>query len=230
MSINDQFKHLFKPEVQHAANELIKKKMVYLQIGSDTQIDASVRGTTPVKVALRSESIASPDISVDCTCKSAQKGTFCKHIWAVLEIAVEKSPDFFEMKTDLQKSSLFSQMTVKPPSPAQTDFKQKQADFRKQAYQTQKQRAKDRKSDRASSDRKISVKTSTFSQSLPDEVKAALSYFEVNGFPLNVPVDDVTVNNAKRILSRVFHPDKGGTHEEMLELLRHAKALVDFRL
>ena len=228
--MTDRFNHLFKPEVRNAASLLIKKNLVYLQIGSDTQIDASIRGTAPVKVALRTESIEATEIFADCTCKASAKGSLCKHIWAVLELASEKSPDFFEMKTDLQKATHFSASPGRRVSTSQSDFQQKQADYRKQSYQTRKQRVKDRKLDQAAVDRKQSIKSSAFSQSLPDEVKAALTYFEKNGFLMNVPVDESTVNNAKRILSRVFHPDKGGAHEEMLELLRHAKTLNEFRL
>ena len=54
----------------------------------------------------------------------------------------------------------------------------------------------------------------------------ALKYFSENGFPLGYPADQDELIKAKRILSNVFHPDKGGAHEEMLELIRNFKLLT----
>ncbi len=233
MTILEQFSHFFKPDVRKAGDDLLKRKVVFLQIGSDTQIDASVRGTTLSRVSFRTDAIESETFKVDCTCKASKKGQFCKHVWAVLEMSSEKSPDFFESKTELEKAELVVEPASKAGSPVratQTNFKEKQDEYRKRAYETQKQRAKDFKANRSSQARAESIKTSAFLQALPDEVKSALAYFEVNGFPMTLPVDDITLATAKRVLSRVFHPDKGGTHDEMLELLRHSSCLIKFRL
>ena len=224
MSVSDTFAHFFKPEVRNEAADLLSKKHVYLQIGSDTQIDASVRGTTPSKISFRSDSIESETFEVDCSCKASKKGVFCKHIWAVLTAAQETSADFFENKTNIEKGDLLKS------SIQNEKLKEKQSEYRKQAYEAQKQRAKNLKDERKSRDRAESIKSSAFTQALPDEVKSALAYFELNGFPMTLPVDEPTVTNAKRVLSRVFHPDKGGAHDEMLELLRNADLLLKFRL
>ncbi len=236
MSAEDPFSHFFKPEVRHAADELLKKKSVFLKLGSDTQIEGSVRGTTLLRVTFRAASIESETFLVDCSCPASKKGQFCKHVWAVLVLARVKSPDFFESKTAIEKDDLLKSKT----SPAraadpefaerQANLKNKQADYRKQAYQAQKQRAKNLKSDRAAREQRESIKTSAFSLNLPEDVKAAFAYFEVNGFALTLPVDEITLNNAKRVLSRVFHPDKGGSHAEMIELLKQSNVLLKFRL
>ncbi|MES2855042.1 MAG: hypothetical protein V4692_04215, partial [Bdellovibrionota bacterium] len=108
---------------------------------------------------------------------------------------------------------------------SETRFKEKQAEYRKQAYQAQKERAKEYKAARSGASEKSSKSKPHF----PAKVEAALKYFEVNGFPMELPASDVEINQAKRVLSRVFHPDKGGTHEEIVELLKHAEVLLQYR-
>jgi uncharacterized Zn finger protein len=222
------FEHFFKPEVRRAATDLISGGAVYLKIGSDTQIDASVKASTPLKVAFRAESIESESFTVDCSCKPAGKGQLCKHIWATLVLSLAKTPDFFDSKKTLEKVNSFATVNGASMSPAalqrQSDFKASQDDYRKAAYQRQKARAKELKAGRA--DIKEESKAQRF---LPEAVQESLKYFELNGFPLTLPVDESELSNAKRILSRVFHPDKGGTQDEILELLRHADILNKHR-
>jgi hypothetical protein len=40
--------------------------------------------------------------------------------------------------------------------------------------------------------------------------------------------DEAIATEAKKKLSRVFHPDKGGTTEEMVELNRNCELVLDF--
>jgi hypothetical protein len=61
----------------------------------------------------------------------------------------------------------------------------------------------------------------------PAPVQESLDYFSANGFPL----DDLNMTallNARKLLSRVFHPDKGGTHDEILELNSHFNVLESY--
>ena len=248
MSVETNWEHFFKPEVRKAGESLLKKGAVFLKLGSDVQVDSYIRGSTSAKVSFRSDSISSNEFSVDCSCALSKKGQFCKHIWATLLLVENKTPDFLESKTSFEKvmrassSSATAQPladtvlddTVSPRakviSQSQIDYKKRQADFRKQAYQDQKQRMKLFKSKTVSS-KKVSFKEAGDSQAiadLPDRIRAAANYFKDNGFPMAPPFDDVAVNQAKRVLSTVFHPDRGGTHEEMLELLGHAKALLGY--
>ena len=222
------FEHFFKAEVRSSAAELIASGAVYLKLGADTQIDASVKASTPLKVAFRAESIQSESFTVDCSCKPSSKGQFCKHIWATLVLSLAKTPDFFDSKKTMEKVNTFESSKGASLSPAaaqrQIDFKASQADYRKEAYQRQKTRAKEMKAGRTG------VKEETKAQRfLPEAVQESLKYFELNGFSLSLPVDESALNNAKRILSRVFHPDKGGTQDEILELLRHADILNKHR-
>jgi hypothetical protein len=234
------FEHFFKPEVRAAAEGMVADGAVYLKLGSDTQIDANVKATPVVKVAFRARAIADEEFTADCTCSASKKGQYCKHIWATLLVAIEKSPDFFDSKKTISKVDGFSiAAAAKASSPKsdsqraaqavteqrQAEFKQKQSDYRKDAYQKQKVRAKEFK---AARDGQASGK-SKLSSFLPGDVQTALKYFEENGFPLAVPVDPGALGNAKRILSRVFHPDKGGTQAEILELLKHADVLLAHR-
>lgn len=221
---------LFKPEVRNAGENLVAKDSVVVKQATDKQVEGYVKsGTSFAKVSFWSGSIAAESFTVDCSCSYAQKGRLCRHVWALLLKASEQFPDFFENKRALEKGSRAeatasgSKKTEKPKyvSPKAAEYKQRQADSRKQAYQVQKARAKALKQESRSGS-KSSSKTP-----VSEKVAAALKYFEANGFPIELPADAEQIQSAKRILSRVFHPDKGGTNDEMLELLRHSKVLLD---
>ncbi len=234
----DQFAHFFKPEVRNAGDELVSEKAVYLKIGSDTQIEASVNGSTLSQVTFRSTSIEAPNFTVDCSCKTSAKGTMCKHIWAVLNLASEKQPDFFVNKSSMEKIESFEEKAKKPVTPEsakrqqefadrQQALKQRAADARKQQYQIQKARAKERKGETPKGTfGKAKEKSQKSTQSMSDDVKQALIYFEANGFTLELPINEEELSSAKRVLSRVFHPDKGGTQDEVVELNHHVSVLL----
>ncbi|NJM09449.1 MAG: hypothetical protein HC883_00680 [Bdellovibrionaceae bacterium] len=61
----------------------------------------------------------------------------------------------------------------------------------------------------------------------PEPVQEALVYFKDNGFPLDPP-ELADLVNAKKILSRVFHPDKGGSHEEAITLNQNYEILLEY--
>ena len=243
--MNESFAHFFKPEVQNAGEQLAAKNAVFLKIGSDTQIDASVKGSALSQVAFRSRAIDANEFTVDCSCKASAKGTMCKHIWSVLTVAKEKQPDFFENKTSIEKVDALrakSAASQKPATPEaakrqqefadrQAALKERAAEARKQQYQIQKARAKERKGETPKgSFGKAKEKPAPKSQQfISDDVKDALKYFELNGFPLELPINDEDLSAAKRVLSRVFHPDKGGSQEEVVELNRNVETLLKHR-
>jgi hypothetical protein len=212
--LEKKWEHFFKPEVRKAGRDLLAKKIVVLGIASDRHIEAFIRSSTAYKVVFKSDSIASPEFTVDCNCSLAKKGQFCKHIWATLVLACQESGDFFDSKKTIEKKT-----NPKLVSQKQIEFKNKQNEYRKQLYQVQKNRAKNLKEKKASQ---------AFQADLPAEVLAATKYFQQNGFPMDLPFQPEAINNAKRILSRIFHPDKGGSQEEILTLLAHADVLLKY--
>ncbi|MBX9766668.1 MAG: SWIM zinc finger family protein [Bdellovibrionales bacterium] len=235
MSGLTHWEHFFKPEVRKAGSDLLRKEVLFLKPSSDTQIEAGARASTPARITFRTPSISSPEFSVDCSCPASKKGQFCKHIWATLLLVEQKSPDFLDSKREIKKgeppgdtapiSARDRIPAVKgTASQAQADYKQKQAAFRKQAYQIQKQRLKDTKKTSRFKD----PSRSKLSIELPIEIESAIKYFENNGFPMTPPFEEAAVNHAKRVLSKVFHPDKGGSHDEVVDLLRHAEALLNY--
>ena len=234
--MTEQFQHFFRPETRSAAEDLISSKALFLKVGTDTQIEATVRGSMPAYVTFRSVSIESSEFKVDCSCKASAKGRFCKHIWATLVVASERQPDFFAMKISIAKGDVFSERALansaaRSPEALQrqADFKERQATTRKKNYESQKVRAKALKAKREDSRTSASPRISKSTQFLPTAVQDALKYFELNGIALSLPIDDEELGNAKRILARVFHPDKGGTQDEAIELLRHAEVLSKHR-
>ncbi len=230
MAVEKQWEHFFKPEVRKQGAEYFSRGAVSLSIAADTQIQAFVRVSSGAKVSFVSESIASLAFTADCSCSASSKGQFCKHIWATLLKVEESHPDFLDSKSEIEKgsgTSKFSQ-SKKPVqsearSQAQEAMKTRQADYRKAQYQKQKQRLKDQKGAQKSSS-KFSQPTTTY----PADVEAALAYFAENGFPMENAISEESLRNAKRLLSRIFHPDKGGTHEEILTLNQNFDILLEY--
>ena len=238
MSI-ENWEHFFKPEVRTSGRRYFSEGSVNISQPSDTEIQAYIRGSTPIKINIKSPSMASPLLTADCTCPASKKGQLCKHIWATLLAVEEKKPEFFEDKEELQKgepltstetqsnaksTSKFKPQAKRPPSEEQIEkaaaFKTKQADYRKAQYQKQKQRLKEKKPSKNRSHLQVA--------SLPEEVEAAVSYFNENGFPIEAPFKIESVQVAKKKLSRIFHPDIGGSHQEIVELNKHAENLITY--
>ncbi len=196
---------------------------------SDTEIQSYVRASTAVKITLKSPTIDSKTIFADCNCPLSKKGQFCKHIWATLIVTEQRFPDFIEEKTDLEKASAVFTDVNKAPAQnqakleSQEAYKLKQNQYRKEQYQRQKQRLKDQKNSAKDPKRK-----SVLDMQFPAAVESALKYFSQNGFELKESITVEAVGHAKKKLSRVFHPDVGGTHDEIQELNKFAEILTKY--
>jgi hypothetical protein len=217
--------HFFKPEARASGRSLVTQGKVSFQRPSDTEIVSYIRASTSFKVSLKSPSVSDSTINVDCTCPQSKKGQFCKHIWATLLAVEAKDADFFDSKTEIEKRTAGSieKETKSKLTDAQVEsrsaFAKKQADYRKEQYQKQKQRQKDFKN---------SKKESTDQPQLPTDVERALQFFLDNGFPLRESLSKSAVNLAMKKLARIFHPDVGGSHQEIVALNLHTDILIEF--
>lgn len=221
------WEHYFKPETRNSGRALLAKGQVALAHPSDTEALCWVRTSTPFKVIFKSDSIDNPVVIASCTCPSAKKGQLCKHQWACLVLVEEKNPDFFASKKELQ-----AKVTEPSSAPAQKQnfssrraaaqeaYKAKQADYRKQQYQVQKERLKDSKNTQKPSQQSRSK--------YPPEIEQALHYFSQNGFVFEEELTSESVSTARKKLARIFHPDRGGSHDEILELNRFTDILLKF--
>jgi hypothetical protein len=96
----------------------------------------------------------------------------------------------------------------------------KQEEYKAQQKQKIKERNKDKRLREKAEERGPRF-------SYPAPVQESLDYFSANGFPLD-DLDMAALLNARKLLSRVFHPDKGGTHEEVLELNAHFEVVESY--
>ncbi|RZJ25563.1 MAG: hypothetical protein EOO48_13565 [Flavobacterium sp.] len=90
-------------------------------------------------------------------------------------------------------------------------------------YEKQKVRAKEQRREI-----KMKKKGLTAVQQYPEDVTEALAFFNVNGFPMENDIDEEVLKNAKKELAWVFHPDKGGTHQESVTLNTHYDVLIRY--
>ncbi len=226
MSIST-WEHFFKPDIRSAGQTLFNKGKVVSSRPSDTEIMVFIRATPGFKVLLKTPSVESQTVIVGCTCPAAKKNNFCKHAWAALLAAEDKYEDFFECKADLEKLETLLPKIKRPALAAraaefaekQNAYKEKQASYRKEQYQKQKKRLKDFKELK---------KTGSKKPDLPGNVVRALSFFSDNGIELNESLDKQTVSAAKKKLARVFHPDFGGKHDEIVTLNNCADILIEY--
>jgi SWIM zinc finger len=196
--------NFFKFEEQKHGADLLDK--VIISSASDTAVRAFVRGSQACKVSLSADGIASAACTADCTCSAGRKGALCKHIWAVL-LKLE-GYDFLASKKEIVKVG-------PPPNPIREMANLRQAAYRKERYQKNKERSKQLKGDPAPA------------ANYPEPVVEARAFFNENGFPFqNFDLDELL--NAKKILMRVFHPDKGGSHEETVKLNQNFDILSDY--
>ncbi|MBC7387431.1 MAG: SWIM zinc finger family protein [Cryobacterium sp.] len=215
------FESEFKAEVRSHGSQLVSKDKVSLSHGSDTEIGGFVKGTPPARVAFQAESIESSTFTASCSCPMNAKSSFCKHVWAVLVQAIAERPDFFSEKISIEKKNSSSPKEAET-SRIQSEAKKRASDYRKAQYQKQKSHSKAKKTgESVPSESKLPSTT-------PDAVSEAIQYFKTNGFFLDEEVSESGLGEAKRKLSRVFHPDKGGTHEETVELNLHSETIQKF--
>lgn len=228
----ERWEPYFKPEVRSSGRTLHSKGVVNFSHGSDTQVQCYIRGSSPCKVSFSAESVETPVFSASCTCPIAKKGQTCKHMWAALTELDVKSSDFLEGKSELLTGNDGGQVAAaeRPITASQTAYtekraahetayKEKQADYRKQQYQLQKQKLNAKKG---------KISKLNVAPSYPDEVEAALKYFEENGFELRTNFTEEEISVARKKLARVFHPDKGGSHQEITELNQFAEILLEY--
>lgn len=216
MSVEALFENFFKPEVRKRGREDFAKGLAVMSVAGDAQIQGYVKGSTVAKVSFVAKDIANPTFHVDCSCPQSSRGTFCKHIWAMLLVVEQKHPDFLDSKTNIEKVSRFADV--------ESPFKAKQSDFKKQQYQKQKERAKEWRQQIKDKEKGKTGKSTSY----PQDVVDAFRYFSENGFPLEEGLSEESLRNAKKILSRVFHPDKGGSHEETVTLNQNCAILLRF--
>lgn len=202
----------FKPEDRKRGEDLFNKDVVTISSASDTEVRAFVKASGQPRVSLSANDVASETFTATCTCPAAGKGQLCKHIWATLLKLQDRGSDFLESKAEIEQASLVS--------PARTEMKERQASFQKQRYEKQKTRAKEMRREK---------KGQAVPQfEYPLDVEDARAYFRANGFDLAHPLEMEALNSARKILSRVFHPDKGGTHAETLTLNQHFDSIRNY--
>jgi len=192
--------------------DLVRKDLVVISSASDTNVSAFVKGSSACRVALTADQVAAAALSSNCTCPQARKGNLCKHVWAVLLQLEEKGADFLAGKTEVLAPGERS-------SPADDARRANAEEYKNQQRQKIKDRNKGIRLQKKRTERGPQLK-------YPTAVQESLDYFSANGFPL-AELDMTTLQSARRLLSRVFHPDKGGTHEEILELNIHFERLED---
>jgi SWIM zinc finger len=235
--IETLWSHFFKPEVRKQGREIFSEGAVSLSIAGDAQIQAFVRVSSGARVSFLAQTIEAPDFEATCNCSAFAKGQLCKHVWATLLKVEESVPDFLSSKTSIEKGEGVARKTgERKPDPAadgkREELLKRQSENRKAQYQRAKEFAKARKE--ASSPKaaaKASKNLSKFPSApeFPEDVEAALAYFSQNGFELAPDIELEGLRNAKRVLSRVFHPDKGGSHDEILALNENFDILYDFK-
>ncbi len=239
MSVQN-WEHFFKPEVRSSGRSLFTQGKVSIQQPSDTEIVAFIRISSPLKVSLKTKSIDSHTVYADCNCPAGKKDLFCKHIWAALLATEEKNSDFFEDKTEIEKmESNLKTTTFKPQPTAQSKayeekqaaFKEKQAVYKEQQkekqslhrkiqYQKQKLRMNEFKNKKKGMTQIV--------EEFPRDVEQALNFFSQNGFELRDSMNKEIISSAKKKLARIFHPDLGGSHDEILELNKYTDILMSF--
>ena len=206
----------FGPEARKQGSDLVKKASVTLAGVTDTQVQAYA-GT--VRTKLMADTIEDAAFSASCSCPAGTKQRLCKHIWAAILLTCEKHPDFLECKIEVASAGN-ARASAQPAGVA--SYAEKQKTYRKAQYQTQKAKVKERKAVEKGNSRPRSL-----APALSDEAQDALRYFALNGFDFAAPIDPEALQTARKVLARVFHPDKGGTHEEILELNERFEILFE---
>jgi hypothetical protein len=255
MAISESLEGFFKPETRKAGEDIFRKEAVFISSGSDTGIQAFVKVSGNVRVSFSSASISDSSFTAKCSCTAAAKDQSCKHMWAVLLATEEKYPDFLESKTEMNKvsSARADQSTQanstsgaaqtasvqKPafkytPSPEAAAknaeraqlLKERNALHRKVQYPKQKERAKEIK--QAKKAQVGGSKSQPYKRTFPEHVQASLKFFAENGFAFEENLNEEDLSMARKKLSRIFHPDKGGSHDEALILNEHFSILDDY--
>lgn len=199
----------FKNEDRARGEEVLARNAVTLASASDSFVSAFIRGSGACKVSLSSEGIASSVVNAACSCTGGRRGVLCKHVWAV--ILKLNGHDFLDGKTEITARAGTAPQSVSARA----------TEMRKAYAEKQKERMR-----KIRLEKKGRAGVPAFSY--PEAVEAARAFFSANGFELRHPLEIEPLLQAKKILSRVFHPDKGGSHEETVELNRHFAAIAEY--
>ncbi len=214
MQVEADLSGFFGHQERSKGSEIARKDLVLISSASDTDVRALIKGSQACRVTLTADEVAAASFSCACTCPQSRKGDLCKHVWAVLLKLEEKEADFLDGKTE----ALAPVMAAASPSSEarlaqQTEFKS-----------AQKLKLKERNK-QIRQNKKAEKRGTSFQYPAP--VQESLDYFVANGFTFD-ELDMPSLQNARKLLSRVFHPDKGGTHDEVLELNSHFETLADY--
>ncbi|MGZ3692358.1 MAG: SWIM zinc finger family protein [Pseudobdellovibrio sp.] len=201
----------FTSSNRSAGARLLKEGKVSFSRPSDTEITAYIKPNYRVHLKTKNEVTLA-----DCTCSSSQKGQLCKHMWAAVLAVFNKHDDFFADSHEFAKEASQSNERAM----VQEVYKLKQEIYRRKQYEKQKERAK------AFKDKK--KKNLIAPPVFPNSVQKALSYFDKNGFALIEDLNENSVLTARKKLARIFHPDRGGSHDESVELNMFSEILLKY--
>jgi hypothetical protein len=225
-SITDKLALLFSSTERRKGASAAEDRAVHLSSASDVFVNAVVRASAPGRVTLSASEIAGGDIAAKCTCAGAQKGQLCRHVWAALLKLEEQNHDFLLHKESISIAA-DDEAIDRSGGESQENFSMRRLEFQERqkalSKEYRKQRAQKR-NENAETGRK--VRTPAFHY--PSSVEEARRYFQANGFEMKQPFELSEIVDAKKQLSRVFHPDKGGSHDEILELNRNFQILSDY--
>lgn len=207
MSIDQNLGLFFKSDIRANGSQLFAQNRASLANASETFVQAYVKDGSSYQVRLLSTDIASPSFSAECNCATGKKNRFCKHIWAALLCVEQKNPDFLNAKVSIDKPEIIL-------DPKKEAAKKHASEYRKAQYRKQKEYLKEIKKNR---------ETRFYSA----DVQVALDYFLKNGFDFDGQPSEEAIAKAKRALSKVFHPDRGGSDGEAAELNRMCEVLFN---
>lgn len=239
MNLESTLAPYFKPEVRKQGSELVDKNVISIASVSDSCVEAFIRVSAAAKVILSAESISAASFTAVCNCSAFAKGQACKHVWAVLSKLEAIEADFLVHKESMNLSAVAAaarpKLQPRTPLPISAE-RQKMLDERKESARikaneyrkAQYRLQKERKSANGKSESKAGKRLAPSGQDVPEDISDAFRFFDANGFPLTRPIDVDALKNAKRLLSRIFHPDKGGSHEEILALNENFDKLIEF--
>lgn len=244
-SLEDRLGHCFRPEVKKRGDELLGKGVVQIANASDTDVRAWIKVSGSPRLSFSAEAVGSQKCFAVCTCKDGSKRKTCKHMWSVLRQLEANGADFLEGKLDVELNPAQAQVhpqvhaeaqsTSPPSNGGLSDAKARAASFRetlkakkREADRALRARLRQEKRDKRLAHRRGGQGQSSSEVIYPVLVEEARTYFVKNGFLLSGTINEEDLNQARKSLARVFHPDRGGTHEESLELNRYFEILVDF--
>lgn len=216
MSIEVQLADHFKPEDRKRGEDLFAQDVVIVSSATDTTVKALIKVSGAPRISLEADDVSSPLFNARCSCPSFAKGHACKHLWATLLKLEQRDADFLSGKTRMDLSAVEARPKVN----------ERQLERLVQQKERAKEMRREQKARRAP--KTAASPPSKSRPNHPEPVTEALAYFLTNGFDL---AGDLTLDqalNAKRILSRVFHPDKGGTHEEAIVLNENFEILREY--